>query len=135
MPLPIFLRWPLRPRWLCLTATAQHCEAPPSRFHGLYGFSPSRGCTLYAIVPLNLILFLLREIWFAAVNPMRWIKTNVRMDDDRRIRGIEMEWRRMQRECHHHKLIWTGDRFITYDQAEAMAKDPKNSDPIRRTYL
>lgn len=122
MPHPLF-PWPL----VCARSMI---EAPPSRWHGVAGFDPSRNRIRYAVVPLNCLLYLIQWIWFYILHPERILRL-VRLDEDTaRLRRIERELRCVTRACHEHRLLWTGERFLTYEQAEAEAKAQRQN-PLR----
>ena len=121
--MPTEINSPIKPRWFCIFAKCGPWEAPPSRWHGVYGFSHNTHSTLYAIVPLNLLLAFACWIWHAIRFPSVFFRVYVRRDDEHRNRAIAMEHRCMLRACHEHRLVWDGNRFATYEEAASTRKN------------
>ena len=112
-----------------IIATCGMEEAPPSSWHGLAGFYPRTNKVLYAIVPLNVLIWYLRQLWFLITNPgFVWRFLYLDKDSDR-LRRVERELRCVERACHSHRLIWTGKYLMTYEQAEAEAKANRENPP------
>lgn len=104
-------------------------EAPPSSWHGLAGYYQRTNKVLYAVVPLNVLIWYLRQAWLLIVNPS-FIWRFLYFDKDRdRLRLVERELRRIERACHDHRLVWNGTYLLTYEQAEAEAKANRENPP------
>jgi hypothetical protein len=118
---PLF-PWPL-------VCTRSMIEAPPSYWHGIAGYDPQRNRIRYAVVPLNCLLYFALWLWFLLLHPERFLRLLWLDKDYERLRRVERELRCVTRACHEHRLLWTGERFLTYEQAEAEAKAQRENPP------
>ena len=86
--------------------TCAPCVAPRSKWHGMYRYDYATARSHYAIVPLNVLLFLVDRLWFNLCNPMTWFQVHIRQDDAQRLRAVERELTELRHAVERHGLFW-----------------------------